>query len=174
MSDASQDAPVAHAVRVLTIGVYGFDQDAFFDALTTARVDTFCDIRLRRGLRGSTYSFANSRRLQEHLKRLGIRYIHLKELAPPQAVRELQQRHDGEQGVGKRNRNELGSAFVQAYTEECLTDFDAHRFLECVGPDARVVVLFCVEREPEGCHRSIVAKRIGDELGLTPQHLTPP
>ncbi len=56
--------------KIVTIGVYGFDRESFFQALLDAKVDTFCDIRLNRGLRGSTYAFVNSkslqRRLQEH------------------------------------------------------------------------------------------------------------
>ncbi|HEX9735328.1 MAG TPA: DUF488 family protein [Thermoanaerobaculia bacterium] len=69
-------------IRIVTIGVYGFDEEGFFLALTNAGVDTFCDVRRRRGLRGSTYAFANSRRLQDRLATVGIRYVHVKELAP--------------------------------------------------------------------------------------------
>ena len=47
-------------IKIVTIGVYGFDESGFFDALCQAEVDTFCDIRSRRGLRGATYAFANS------------------------------------------------------------------------------------------------------------------
>ena len=76
--------------KIVTIGVYGFDEDSFFDALHKARVDTFCDIRSRRGVRGSIYAFANSLRLQARLADLGIRYLHRKDLAPTQAVRDRQ------------------------------------------------------------------------------------
>ena len=31
--------------KIVTIGVYGFDEDSFFEALRKAKVDTFCDIR---------------------------------------------------------------------------------------------------------------------------------
>ena len=46
--------------------------------------------RSRRGVRGSTYAFANSLRLQARLTDLGIRYLHRKDLAPTQAVRDRQ------------------------------------------------------------------------------------
>ena len=40
-------------LELLTIGVYGFDPGGFFGALSAAGVDTFCDVRSRRGVRGS-------------------------------------------------------------------------------------------------------------------------
>ena len=45
--------------RVVTIGAYGFSADRFFAALREAGVDTFLDIRQRRGVRGAEYAFAN-------------------------------------------------------------------------------------------------------------------
>lgn len=53
--------------RVLTIGVYGKTESQFFDALKNADIDTFCDIRKRRGVRGSQYAFVNSTKLQSRL-----------------------------------------------------------------------------------------------------------
>ena len=71
--------------KIVTIGVYGFDEARFFEALRKVKVDTFCDIRNRRGVRGSTYAFANSLRLQARLAELGIRYLYRKDLAPTKA-----------------------------------------------------------------------------------------
>jgi hypothetical protein len=31
----------------------------------------------------------------------------------------------------------------------------------------------CVERDPEACHRSLVASRLASEFGLTVTHLKP-
>ena len=76
--------------NILTIGVYGFDEERFFQALLDAHVDTFCDIRRRRGMRGSLYAFANSANLQRRLNDLGIRYLHIKDLAPDAGLREQQ------------------------------------------------------------------------------------
>ncbi|GAB4315343.1 MAG: hypothetical protein Kow0059_07380 [Candidatus Sumerlaeia bacterium] len=160
-------------VRIVTIGVYGFDEESFFSALTDSGVDTFCDIRRHRGLRGSAYAFANSRRLQDRLAALGIRYVHIKELAPSQALREVQKKDDKRHGIGKRGRTVLGPAFIQAYHSECLQSFTATKFRDAVGQDAHVVGLFCVEREPEACHRSLVAERLADELGIEPEHIKP-
>lgn len=143
--------------RIVTIGVYGFDEQSFFQALFDARVDTFCDIRLRRGMRGSTYAFANSTYLQKHLRESGIRYLHIKELAPNHSIREKQQQEDKKLGIAKRTRKELGQAFIQAYERECLATFDSDDFIKQIGSDTKVVGLFCVESEPEACHRSLVA-----------------
>jgi hypothetical protein len=33
--------------------------------------------------------------------------------------------------------------------------------------------LFCVERDPEACHRSLIAERLADEYGLSILHLRP-
>jgi hypothetical protein len=90
--------------KIVTIGVYGFDEDSFFEALCKAKVDTFCDIRSRRGVRGSTYAFANSLRLQTRLAELGIRYLYRKDLAPTQAVRDRQAAADK---VSPHNENLL-------------------------------------------------------------------
>jgi len=47
------------SIKIITIGVYGFTEETFLQALHTARVDTFCDIRQRRNVRGSAYSNSN-------------------------------------------------------------------------------------------------------------------
>ena len=67
--------------------------------------DLFVDVRQRRGVRGSKYAFLNSTRLQERLGALGIRYLHLKELAPTAEIRAIQKAKDAEDGGGKRVRN---------------------------------------------------------------------
>ncbi|RMD60209.1 DUF488 domain-containing protein [Candidatus Parcubacteria bacterium] len=160
-------------IHIVTIGVYGFDEAGFFSALTSSRVDTFCDLRRRRGLRGRAYAFANSCRLQKRLAVLGIRYVHIKELAPSPAIRDVQREDDRRHGIGKRERAFLSPAFIQAYQSECLQNLTVAKFRDLIGPDARVVALFCVEREPEACHRSLVADKLADELGIEPEHIRP-
>ena len=44
-------------IKLFTIGVYGFSETEFFDALEEAGIDTFIDIRYRRGVRGSLYAY---------------------------------------------------------------------------------------------------------------------
>lgn len=160
-------------MKIVTIGVYGFDEAEFFDALRAAGVDTFCDLRLRRGVRGAVYAFANSRRLQARLAELVIRYLHLAKLAPSRDLRKRQAAADALARTTKRHRSALSEDFVAGYQRECLTDFDSRAFVEQLGPEARVAALFCVEREPAACHRSLVAERLRLDLGLEVVHLRP-
>jgi uncharacterized protein (DUF488 family) len=159
--------------KIVPIGVYGFDQDRFFQALLDAKVDTFCDLRMRRGMRGSTYAFVNSSSLQKRLAELGIRYIHLKDLAPDHEIRAKQKQEDEKLGLAKRTRKVLGRAFIQAYEKECLSTFNTEEFIEHLGSNTRVIGLFCVEREPEACHRSLAAKHMAQDLKLQVEHIKP-
>src|SRR5688572_13579440 len=159
--------------NILTIGVYGFTEDHFYRALQEAGVDLFCDIRRRRGMRGSQYAFVNSIYLQQRLAALGIRYVHRLDLAPSPGARDAQQRVDADAGVAKRQRLGLSEPFVQHYTNECLTQFDSNQFLHSLGTDIHTIALFCVEAHPEACHRSLVAERLRLDLKLCVAHITP-
>ena len=159
--------------KIVTIGVYGFDQESFFQALLDAKVDTFCDIRMRRGMRGSKYAYVNSSSLQKRLGELDIQYLYLKDLAPDHDIRAKQKQEDERLGIAKRTRKVLGQTFIQAYEKECLSAFNTAEFIEQLGQNAQVIGLFCVEREPEACHRSLAAKRMAQDLELQVEHITP-
>lgn len=158
---------------VVTLGVYGCGEAEFFAMLARASVDTFCDIRYRRGVRGADYAFVNSRRLQRRLAEMGIRYFHFRELAPSPTLRKRQAELDKAQGTAKRQRQALGEVFVSGYGSECLAHFNSRQFLAQLGKDVRVLALFCVEREPAACHRSLLAERLRQELGVRVIHLFP-
>ena len=157
--------------RIVTIGVYGFTEDEFFNALQEAGVDLFCDIRLRRGVRGADYAFANSQRLKARLAKMGIEYWHRKDLAPSKQVRSVQYAADESQKVAKRQRDALSPEFVAAYRRENLDDFSPSAFLDELPPDVKIVAFFCVERAPEACHRSLVADRFAQDLDLKVEHI---
>lgn len=158
---------------IITIGVYGFEEQSFFQALQNAHVDTLCDIRARRGVRGSDYAFANSERLQNKLAELNIRYVHLKQLAPSTEIRETQKQEDKQAKIAKRKRDRLGITFQEAYKQSNLKNLNAEEVLKQIGEEAEIIALLCVERAPEACHRSLVAEWLGQELGLTIEHITP-
>ncbi|MDD9972673.1 MAG: DUF488 domain-containing protein [Candidatus Poribacteria bacterium] len=160
-------------IKIITIGVYGFDETGFFDALCQAGVDTFCDIRNRRGVRGATYAFANSKRLQARLAELGIRYIYRKDLGPTKTVREKQTAADKATKTAKRKRTTLGEAFIEAYHTECLAEFEPQSLLDELESDAKVVALFCVETAPEACHRSLVADKLAQAFNLEVEDILP-
>jgi len=41
---SNSNAKPTSGLHLMTIGVYGADEDSFFGALTNAGVDTFCDV----------------------------------------------------------------------------------------------------------------------------------
>lgn len=158
-------------MEFFTIGVYNSSEEEYFEKLVENRIDTFCDIRQRRGVRGAKYAFVNSKRLQEKLNDLDIKYGHVIDLAPTKEIRELQKEADAQKGELKRDRNRLGQVFTIAYKNRILSNFDFDSFLEKldeVGADR--VVLFCLEEKPEACHRSIVADKL-EKLGYKITHL---
>jgi uncharacterized protein (DUF488 family) len=159
--------------KIVTIGVYGFTEAAFFQALQEARVDVFCDVRRRRGVRGAAYAFANSQRLQARLAALGIHYRHCKELAPPTAVRQRQQVADKAAKVAKRRRDALSPDFIAAYQAAVLADFEPQALLQDLPPEAQTLALFCVERDPAACHRSLAAEKLQQATGVSVVHIAP-
>jgi uncharacterized protein (DUF488 family) len=139
-------------------------------ALRKADVRVLIDVRQRRGVRGSEYAWANSARLQSALGEAGIGYVHVKELAPTTALRELQYAEDARAGVGKRSRTELAPAYVEGYTREILDPTGVEPVVDAL-PARGCAALFCVERDPEACHRSLIAARVADEHNVAIVHL---
>ncbi|WP_375579772.1 DUF488 domain-containing protein [Marivirga tractuosa] len=158
-------------MEFFTIGVYNSTEHEYFNKLTENRIDTFCDIRQRRGVRGAKYAYVNSNRLQEKLNDLDIKYGHVIDLAPTKEIRELQKEADAQQGELKRDRNKLGKVFTIAYKNRILSNFDFATFIDKLDEvGANRVVLFCVEEKPQACHRSIVTDKL-EELGYKTTHL---
>ena len=155
--------------KVVTIGVYGFDAESFRQRLQQADVRLLLDVRQRRGVRGPEYAWANSQRLQALLAEAGIAYEHRPELAPTTEMRRLQYAEDDRQGVGKRSRHELAPEYVRHYLTEILARAD----LAPIVPRDSVSALFCVEADPQACHRSLIARRLAEEHGVTVEHLKP-
>jgi uncharacterized protein (DUF488 family) len=158
--------------KVVTIGVYGWDLGRWLAALDEADVGLLVDVRQRRGVRGSEYSWANAKRLQAALADAGIEYRHEPELAPTTDLRQLQYREDDRQGVGKRNRTQLAPEYVERYVTERLDKVDLGPIVAEFPADG-AAALFCVERDPEACHRSLIAERLAADFGLDVSHLRP-
>lgn len=156
---------------IATIGIYGFDIESFLGALDDARVAIVLDVRQRRGVRGPEYAWGNSQRLQAALAEAGLDYRHLKELAPTTEMRQLQYREDDRVGEGKRSRTKLAPEYARRYTEEILDPADLEPIAELAGE--RLPALLCVERDPEACHRSLIAERLERGWGLKPFNLHP-
>jgi len=157
---------------IATVGVYGWTHEDWLEALRDADVRLVVDVRQRRGVRGREYSWANAQRLEASLVASGISYEHRKELAPTTELRQLQYREDDRLGVGKRSREGLAPEYVERYTREILGQADLRPIVEELPPDG-AAALMCVERDPEACHRSLVADRLASEFGFTVRHLRP-
>jgi uncharacterized protein (DUF488 family) len=158
--------------QLTSIGVYGFTLEGFLHTLRDADVRLVLDVRQRRGVRGPQYAWANSKRLQAALADAGIGYRHHPELAPTTELRRLQYLEDDRLGVGKRSREQLAPEYVQRYTREILDRADLEAVVAEL-PEAGAGALLCVERDPEACHRSLIAERISSEYGLPVTHLRP-
>lgn len=160
------------SIEVYTIGVYGTTKESFFHSLVVNGIDTFCDIRQRRGVRGTKYAYVNSMSLQSKLSDLGINYIYAKDLAPTTEIREKQHAEDALKDERKRDRKELGHAFKCAYEKLILEGYDFTTLLNSFQEmNARKVVLFCVEENPLACHRSLVAAELHKKYKLIIKHI---
>jgi uncharacterized protein (DUF488 family) len=160
-------------VRTLaTIGVYDWDIDRFVDALHETEVGLVLDIRQRRGVRGAEYAWANAQRLEAALWEADIAYGHMPQLAPTTELRQLQYAEDARVGEGKRSRTRLAPAYVERFTREILDAADLDPVVEVMPKDAATALL-CVERDPEACHRSLVADELARSYGFAVVHLLP-
>jgi uncharacterized protein (DUF488 family) len=166
---AGRDPGTTH---LATIGVYGFTAEIFVATLRACDARVLIDVRQRRGVRGSAYAWANSRRLQALVADANIAYRHHRELAPTTELRQLQYREDARTGVGKRSRVRLADSYRDRYTREILDRVDLAAFVASLAPEGASVLL-CVERDPDACHRSIIAERIHDRYDVPLVHLLP-
>jgi len=154
------------------VGVYGATLDAFLAALRTAKVRQVLDVRERRGVRGAEHAWANAQRLRASLAAADIEYRHHKELAPTTELRQVQYAEDDRVGVGKRSRSVLATEYAERYAREILDGVDLGAIVAAF-PSEGIAALFCVERDPAACHRSLVAARIAAEFGFTVTQLEP-
>lgn len=156
-----------------TIGGYGFTENGFFESLLSSGVDVFCDIRQRRGMRGRAFAFLNSARLQDRLRSIGIQYLHMKEFAPTDSIRARQKAADARLGIQKRSREVLGCEFSASYRSEILMVHDQQEFLDALPVATLKPCLFCVERQHEACHRSLMSQWLGEAISVPVIHLHP-
>ena len=94
------------------------------------------------------------------------------ELAPTTELRELQYAEDSRRRVGKRPRNELAPEYRERYTAEILDRADLAAVADSLAADSAAALL-CVERDPEACHRSLIAERLATEHDVEVTHLRP-
>jgi uncharacterized protein (DUF488 family) len=144
--------------ELLTIGYEGSTIDDVLTTLKQAHVGLLLDVRALPQSRKPGFS---KRQLAAGLDEQGIRYVHLQALGTPKPGRDAARSgHPERMEVifrdhmsGDRPQSELAQAIALARTER--------------------VCLLCFEREPEQCHRRIVANMIAAETGQGITHLFP-
>ena len=88
------------------------------------------------------------------------------------ALRSAQGTVDRAAGVAKRKRTTLSDTFVAGYTTDVLAQLDSGALLAELMPAQRIV-FFCVEREPQACHRSLLVAKLARDLDLRVEDLGP-
>lgn len=134
--------------RILfTIGYAGSTLEPFLDTLRAAGVETLVDVRAVPASRNRAFS---KTALRAALEDAGIAYVHLKPLGTPKSGRDAAKAGD--------------ITTMQTVYEEQLATPEAQAALadlDALARDQRVC-LMCMESDPQGCHRSIVAGRLRD------------
>jgi uncharacterized protein (DUF488 family) len=141
---------------IYTIGYEGAGIGAFVETLQQAGVELVLDIRAAPVSRKKGFSKAP---LSAHLEEAGIAYRHLRGLGTPKRGRDAA--HAGDRETFER-------IFLAHMNEpEALLDLgEAIRLGE-----ERPICLLCLERDPEQCHRLIVAERMAEQTGQDIRHL---
>lgn len=142
--------------EIFTIGYEGASLDDFLASLVLAGVRQVLDIRQiaqsrRRGFSKTALSNA--------LGSQGLEYSHLRQLGDPKPGREAARRGDIDQF------KQIFEAHLSlSATQEALSQ--ASELVQSV-PTA----LLCYERNPQHCHRSLVAQRLTELCSLSVRHL---
>ena len=146
-------------MKLATIGYEGASQKAVFDALRDAHVDVLADVRAVTSSRRPGFSKSH---LASALSELGVSYMHLRDLGTPK---------EGRLAVKSGDVPAMHRIFAKHMkTPEALHDYEALLGLVKSG---RKVCLLCYEHDPGQCHRTIIAERVHDQLGVRIEHLTP-
>jgi uncharacterized protein (DUF488 family) len=137
------------AKRVFTIGYEGADVDRFLMALKDAGVETLADVRAVALSRKRGFSKSA---LRDALAGQEIGYCHFRELGTPKEGRQAARAGDG-------------ALMRRIYCEEVLTSVpaqDAFQELASLAGD-QPICLLCFERDPENCHRRVLAQRLAEQ-----------
>jgi len=134
-------------VKVLfTIGYEGLDSERLIAALRDAQVGTLADVRAVANSRKRGFS-KNALRIS--LEDAGISYAHARSLGTPKAGREAARGHDA-------------ALMRRIYCEAVLDTADGGLALDALAgmAEAAPTCLLCFERDPERCHRRVLAERL--------------
>ena len=132
-------------MEVFTIGYEGLRQDSFIAHLKYWKIDVVADVRDRPLSRKKGFSLTP---LKDLLKEHGIEYLSCKDLGAPKELRE-----------------ELYSTwnyqrFFKKYKKTILNGNHSIDHIYDMILDNRRVALLCFERNPDTCHRKVVAEKL--------------
>jgi uncharacterized protein (DUF488 family) len=144
------------SLPIFTVGYAGASIPAFVRTLEEAGVTLVLDIRAAPVSRKKGFS---KHQLAAHLAEAGIGYRHLRALGTPKRGREAARGGD----------MEAFERIFRDHMEEPDALLDLGEALKLAKDQP--VCLLCLEREPEHCHRLIVAKRMAKESGQEFVHL---
>jgi uncharacterized protein (DUF488 family) len=143
-----------------TIGYEGLDQRQFMAHLAHHGVDVVADIRKLPVSRKKGFS---KKPLKEMLSNENIVYLNFQGLGAPKDIREeLYQ-------SGNYNR------FFKKYLKNISDKQDLLQTIHLLISQGKKVSLLCFERNPQQCHRKVVAEEIKklDGNGLEVRHIVP-
>ncbi|MEZ4525062.1 MAG: DUF488 domain-containing protein [Desulfobacterales bacterium] len=137
-------------MKLFTIGFTQRSAENFFSALSSARVKRVADVRLNNV--SQLAGFAKREDLRWFLKTIcGADYLHLPELAPSQEILEAYKKNKGLWAVYEKDFLQL---MAERKAEQTLSGILSDR--DC---------LLCSEKEPEKCHRRLVAEYLKEKWG---------
>jgi uncharacterized protein (DUF488 family) len=134
-----------------TIGYQGFTQERFVSTLVGAGIDRVIDVRMNPVSRKKGFSL---RALAAGLEHAGIAYEHWRELGNPPEIRKLYA-----EGHVAQGREQLRAFLNNGHSGA------VDRLIEESCKDS--IVLVCLEKLPELCHRSVVAGVAADRAERT-------
>ncbi|WP_454885342.1 DUF488 domain-containing protein [Sphingomonas oryzagri] len=130
-------------MQIFTIGYEGVSQSDLVGALQNAGVELLADIRAVPLSRRPGFS---KNVLAAGLREAGIDYIGMKALGTPPEGREAARKHD---------HDRLAKVYAgQLELPEALQQMAQLRALAA----ERLIALLCFERDPAGCHRSLLIR----------------
>ena len=143
-------------MKLATVGYENDTQGQVIERLKTAGVEVVIDVRAVASSRKAGFS---KTLLAASLAEAGIDYVHLQKLGTPKAGRE----------AARAGRIAEMVEIFEGRLAEPAAQVELARAGEiAVG---RKAALLCYEADPCGCHRSIVARRLSDALGLEIENL---
>ena len=144
--------------KIWTIGYEKVGVPDFIATLKDAKIKTLIDVREVANSRRAGFS---KKSLAASLDAAGIAYIHMKALGTPKAGREAARKGDTKTmtRIFEGKMAEPESQLALAETAE-------------IAGKARAC-LMCLEHDWRECHRTIVARHLTEDFGLTPVNLSP-